>query len=67
LNIRKANEQDINNLIQMIPGIRPVLCTGKDGYTLIAMNNSNLIAFTSVFKREIPAPVIIEHIGGAMR
>lgn len=57
LNIRQANEQDIDQLIHMLPGIKPVLCTGKDGYTLVAMENGNVIAFTSVFRREIPAPL----------
>jgi RimJ/RimL family protein N-acetyltransferase len=57
LNIRQASEQDLDNLIHMLPGIKPVLCTGEDGYTLLAIDNCKLIAFTSVFKREIPAPL----------
>lgn len=55
--IRRANEQDINNLLHSFPGVKSVLCTGKDGYTLIALDNNKLIAFASVFKREIPAPL----------
>ncbi|WP_429148656.1 N-acetyltransferase family protein [Anaerotaenia torta] len=57
LYIKQANEQDIDNLINMFPGIKPVLCTGKDGYTLIAMDYDRPIAFASVFRREIPAPL----------
>lgn len=55
--IRKANVQDIKALLHSFPGVKSVLCTGVDGYTLLAMDNNNLIAFASVFKREIPAPL----------
>lgn len=57
MDIRLAGEKDLDNLIHMLPGIKPVLCTNKDGYTLLAMDNCKLIAFASVFKREIPAPL----------
>lgn len=57
MNIKQANERDIENLINKLPGIKSVLCTGKDGYTLIAIDNNNLIAFVSVLKRQIPAPI----------
>lgn len=50
--IRKANAQDIKALLHSFPGVKSVLCTGVDGYTLLAMDNNNLIAFASVFKRE---------------
>jgi GNAT superfamily N-acetyltransferase len=55
--IRKANAQDIKALLHSFPGVKSVLCTGVDGYTLLAMDNNNLIAFASVCKREIPAPL----------
>lgn len=55
--IKKADEQTVNNLLEMYPGARPVLCTGENRYTLIALENDEIIAFTSVFRREIPAPL----------
>lgn len=57
MNIRKADEQEIRSLLCKFPGVRPVLCTGENAYTLIALENDEIIAFTSVFKREIPAPL----------
>ncbi|MDD5701108.1 MAG: GNAT family N-acetyltransferase [Dehalococcoidales bacterium] len=55
--IEKADEQKINILLEKYPGIRPVICTGKNSYTLIALENDEIIAFTSIFRREIPAPL----------
>ncbi len=55
--IRRANEQDIKAILHSFPEVKSVLCTGIDGYTLLALDNNNLIAFASVFKREIPAPL----------
>ena len=55
--IQKADEQAINKLLAKYPGVRPVLCAGESGYTLIAYENEKIIAFASVFKREIPAPL----------
>lgn len=57
MNIRQANEQEIDDIIHMLPGIKPVLCIDKDGYTLVAMDKGNIVALVSVFKREIPAPL----------
>ena len=57
MNIRKADEQEIRSLLCKCPGVRHVLCSGENDYTLIALENEEIIAFTSVFKREIPAPL----------
>lgn len=55
--IRKADEQEISDLIEKYPKTKQVLCTDKNGYTLVALENDEIIAFVSVFRREIPAPL----------
>jgi RimJ/RimL family protein N-acetyltransferase len=55
--IKKADEHIINNLLERYPRVKPVLCTGENGYTLVALEIDKIVAFISVFKREIPAPL----------
>ena len=61
--IRRAPPCELTTLLERYPGIGPVLCGGKNGYTLLeqqgtlAQRENRVIGFVSVFPREIPAPL----------
>jgi RimJ/RimL family protein N-acetyltransferase len=55
--IQKADDKIIDYLLEKYPGAGSVICTEDNGYTLVAIENDTIIAFTSVLRREIPAPL----------
>jgi GNAT superfamily N-acetyltransferase len=53
-----ANDTLIDQFLHLYPGVEPVLCRGANSYTILAYDNDKIAAFVSVFRRQIPAPVM---------
>jgi len=55
--IKIATIEDIEKLINRYPGIANFICKGDEDFTLMYIDNGEIIAVLSAFVREIPAPL----------
>ncbi len=55
--VKRATEEQIEQIINQYPGTKSVICYGDNTFTLVYTDNKNVIAFLSAFFKKIPAPL----------
>lgn len=55
MNIQIGTKKDIKTIIKKYPHTKPMI--SKNGYTVIAISNHEIIGFASLFRRKVPAPI----------